>query len=168
MENIQTEVLYTWFADKPYFTTLIRMHDDFANDEGNLHIAVSKGVTVWFLCLSLHNASMDIDTEWKSYPLQHSALGLSAGSWINASTFRCYTFEGESVQIVFDAQGQFLLDQDSHATINSKLVQKYRQQWANEQEKVDVDDVLGASDAFPYVWGAGDSVSHIFTAIYFR
>lgn len=110
---------------------------------------------------------MDVDGDWKAHDLQNSALGLSAGAWINDSNFRCYTMEGEGLQLCLNVTGELSVDKDVHDTLNNKLVQKYKQQWIDEQEKAEEDEVIGSSDALPYIWGAGDSPNHLFTALYF-
>jgi hypothetical protein len=147
--------------------TLLKIHDDFKNDTPYVRIAVSKGVTIWFLCLSLNENAMDVDVDWIPHDLKYSALGLAAGTWINDFNFRCYTVEGEGIQLYLSASGELSLDVDMHVTLNNRLMQKYKQQWINEQEEVDEDDVVGSSDALPYIWGAGDSVNHLFTAMDF-
>lgn len=105
--------------------------------------------------------------EWTSFYLANSALGLSGGSWIDADQFRCYTMEGEGLLINFGADGQIHKDEDMCNVINTKLVQKYKQQWMEEQMKTEDQDLFGLSDAVPYLWGAGDASNYIFTAVYF-
>jgi regulatory protein YycI of two-component signal transduction system YycFG len=105
--------------------------------------------------------------EWTPYCLTNSGLGLSSGSWIDADQFRCYTTEGEGLFIKFETSGIVQLNDKMHTVINTKLVQKYKQQWMEEQMKAEDQDLVSVSDAIPYLWGAADDSNHIFTAIYF-
>lgn len=167
VEDIQVKTLNTWFADDVSMPTVLKIHDDFENNSPFVRIAVCKGTTVWFNCLSVADDAMEEDSTWKPYYSQHSALGLTAGSWINDFDFKCYTVEGECLLLHFGADGEVALNEAKHRALNNKLYRKYKQQWADEQNNVDEDDLIQASDAFPYIWGAGDSLNHTFTALYY-
>lgn len=167
IEDIQLCLLHQWFIEGSSVPTLIKLYDDFENGSPYIRIALSKGISLYFLSLAVDDVSMDIDKSWIPYCLENSAIGLSGGNWINDFDFRCYTVEGEGLQFHLSAEDELTFDEEVHESISSKLVQKYKQQWMNEQAKADEDDIIGASDALPYLFGAGDSLSHMYTAIFF-
>ncbi|KAI7888552.1 transcription factor IIIC subunit delta N-term-domain-containing protein [Mucor mucedo] len=167
IKDIQYSILRQWFDEGSSVPTLLKVHDDFENDSPFIRIALSKGITIRFTSLLVDEAVMDVDKEWEMHVLEHSALGLSGGNWINDFDFRCYTVEGEGLQFHLSAEDELTVDEVAHKEISSKLIQKYKQQWMDEQEKADEDDIVGASDALPYLFGGADSLGHIYTAIYF-
>lgn len=126
-----------------------------------------KGNTVWFVHFSVADDAMEEDTVWRPYYLENSALGLTAGSWISDFDFRCYVIEGECLLLHFGSDGEVTLNEEEHTALNNKLFRKYKQQWADEQDNVEEDDLIQSSDALPYIWGAGDTSNHIFTALYY-
>jgi hypothetical protein len=113
------------------------------------------------------DGSLSMRGEWTPYYLANSSLGLTGGSWINVDQFRCYTTEGEGLLVNFETGGHVERDDQMYTIINTKMVQKYKQQWMEEQMKAEDQDLFGVSDAIPYLWGAADASNHIFTAIYF-
>lgn len=167
IEDIQHCVLHRWFNEGSSVPTLLKVHDDFENGSPYVRIALCKGINVSLISLSVDDAMMDVDKQWSVHVLESSAMGLTGGSWINGIEFRCYTLEGEGLLFHFDAQDVLTLDEEAHKKISSKLVQKYKQQWIDEQAKADNDDIICASDALPYLFGAADSFCHMYTAIYF-
>lgn len=168
--DVEAKVIYTWFEDpnQPSIPTLLKIYDDLENNSPYIRIAVCKGISLHFLSLTLNHEDIpEPDRDWASCYLENSAMGLGGGSWLNDFDFRCYTIEGEGLLYHLHAEGNLELDQGEREEINNKLVQKYKQQWMDEQAKVDEDDLIGASDAIPYLWGAGDAPSQYFTAIFF-
>lgn len=113
----------------------------------------------------MKDESVSVQGDWMSYNLSHSGVGLSGGSWINENEFRGYTFEGEGCHIRIK-DGNIEEDRLETYKLNQKLIQKYKQQWMEEQVRIEDDDLLGASDAKPCLWGASDGLNHIITAIY--
>ncbi|KAI8057552.1 uncharacterized protein B0P05DRAFT_591248 [Gilbertella persicaria] len=159
IQKTEAKVVHTWFDQQPGHITLIKTTDNFNTDhEPRIQIALCKGV-----CLYLNSFTLDaVESEWKSVDLAHSMLGLAGGVW-QGNVFTTYTMEGEGISIDIDT---LAMDSQTNAVLNVKLLQKYKQQWAEEQMRVD-DHIIGASDATPYVWGACDAPHHLFTAIYF-
>lgn len=156
-----------WFNEGSSVPTLLKIHDDFENGSPYIRIALCKGISIHFISLIVDESLMDMEKKWSIYILENSGLGLSGGCWINDFDFRCYTLEGEGLQLHFSAEDVLTFDDPAQKSISSKLVQKYKQQWMDEQAKADEDDIIGASDALPYLFGAADSSGHMYTAIYF-
>lgn len=137
------------------------------DDSSYFNIAVCKGVTVYMMRVQVTDEGNIVNEYgWEPYTLFHSGAGLSAGSWINQNTFRCYTFEGEGLYLTMTEDGRVKKDEEQTYKLNQKLIQKYKQQWMEEQIKIEEEDILGASDAIPYLWGASDGRNKIITAIY--
>lgn len=155
----------TWFEHDSAITTLIKAQ----SVDNQIKIAISKGITARFICLEVSpEGEVKPQTDWMLYDLENSAAGLTGGSWINENEFRCYTVEGEGLQIHVDSAG-IQQSEDVRLALNNRLLQKYKQQWMEEQMKATEEDMLiAASDAIPYVWGAADGKQHLFTAIYLK
>lgn len=167
IEDVQTSVVKQWFNEESAVTTLIKLQDNFETKASHLRIALCKGIQILFISLNVNGDTVELEKEWQPYCLQNSGLGLSGGSWINEFDFRCYTVEGEGLQLRLDPQDQLIFNEREHLRISGQLVQKYRYQWMEEQARTEEDDVVGASDARPFVFGAGDGLNHIYTAIFF-
>ncbi|GAA5804303.1 hypothetical protein HPULCUR_009790 [Helicostylum pulchrum] len=167
IEDLLVNVVHQWFEVGSAVTTLIKVQDDFDQEASHLRIALSKGINVSFISLIVDGNVAHLEKEWVSHCLQYSGLGLAGGSWLSDFDFRCYTMEGEGMQFHFGAEDNLVLDEKEQTNISTKLVQKYKYQWMEEQAKTDDDDILGASDAFPYIFGACDSLRHMYTAIFF-
>ncbi|EIE84674.1 hypothetical protein RO3G_09384 [Rhizopus delemar RA 99-880] len=166
IENVQAQNVYTWFEDNAAIPTLLKIHDSWDKDTPNISIAVSKGLYVYMLSLGImKDESVSVQGDWMSYNLSHSGVGLSGGLWINENEFRGYTFEGEGCHVRIK-DGNIEEDRLETYKLNQKLIQKYKQQWMEEQVRIEDDDLLGASDAKPCLWGASDGLNHIITAIY--
>ncbi|KAI8095592.1 transcription factor IIIC subunit delta N-term-domain-containing protein [Thamnidium elegans] len=167
VEDILVSVIHMWFEEGSAVTTLIKVQDDFEQEASHLRIALSKGINVSFISLTVDGNAVHLEKEWVSYCLQHSGLGLAGGSWLSDFDFRCYTMEGEGMQFHFSAEDMLVLDEKEQAIISTKLVQKYKYQWMEEQAKTEEDDIISASDALPYIFGACDSLKHMYTAVFF-
>lgn len=167
IQSVQVKTELHWFNATSSIVTLIKARSTQTNQ---IKIAISKGLTAQFICLDIQeDGSLLEKSDWTCIDLENSALGLAGGSWINEDEFKYYTVEGEGFQVRMDKDGVVNGDEQEYNKLNAKLVQKYNQQWMEEQMKVTDEDILmNASDALPYLWGAADGINHIFTAIYFR
>ncbi|CAO3693248.1 unnamed protein product [Rhizopus microsporus] len=167
IENVQMRVSQRWFENDITIPTLLKVYNDAMDDSSYFNIAVCKGVTVYMMRVQVTDEGNIVNEYgWEPYTLFHSGAGLSAGSWINQNTFRCYTFEGEGLYLTMTEDGRVKKDEEQTYKLNQKLIQKYKQQWMEEQIKIEEEDILGASDAIPYLWGASDGRNKIITAIY--
>ncbi|KAL9544041.1 hypothetical protein MBANPS3_007828 [Mucor bainieri] len=171
IQNVETQVLHTWFEDNDSAViTLIKIHDEL--EKGVLKIAISKGIQVQVLCLKVkEDYTLEAAQNWQAYILQASVLGLSSGTWVGdddgMDLFRGYTMEGECVYLRVDPEGTIAYDNQMSIMWSTKLVQRYKRQWMEEQAKADEDSIVAASDAFPTLFGINDSPNNIFTALYF-
>ncbi|KAG1112790.1 hypothetical protein G6F42_014639 [Rhizopus arrhizus] len=171
IEEVEIQVLHTWFEEKDRAViTLIKVLDH--SEKGVVKIAISKGIKVQILSLNVkQDYTLEASKDWQAYILEASVLGLSSGMWVGGDNgmdmFRGYTMEGECVYLKVDAEGNMEYDNQMSIIWSTKLLQKYKRQWLEEQAKTDEDHIVAASDAFPSLWGASDSPNHIFTAMYF-
>jgi hypothetical protein len=168
IQDTKMKVLHVWFEDNNRsVTTLIKIYDDL--EKGIIKIAVSKGITVQIICLSVKKDNTVVPKkDWQVFILESSGLGLSSGSWIdNTTVFKGYTIEGEYVYLKVDSEGKIEYDKEMSIMQSAKLVKKYKQQWMEEQMKADDDSIIAASDAHPFLWGTCDAPNQIFTAIFF-
>ncbi|GAN07502.1 hypothetical protein MAM1_0163d06999 [Mucor ambiguus] len=171
IQNVEMQVLHTWFEhNDSAVTTLIKVHDEL--EKGMMKIAISKGIKVQILCLNVkENYTLEAAKDWQVYVLQASVLGLSSGIWVGDDNgmdlFRGYTLEGECVYLKVDPEGNMAYDNQMSIMWSTKLVQKYKRQWMEDQAKADDDSIAAASDAFPTLFGTSDSPNNIFTAVYF-
>ncbi|OBZ86812.1 hypothetical protein A0J61_05138 [Choanephora cucurbitarum] len=167
IENVQTDILYTWFDNEPGHVNFIKISDEFNADGSSMKLALCKGVTLRFLDFSWTSNQLNVERDWRELELVHSTLGLAGGSWISPHVFQAFTAEGEGMQIDCSSADSLEVDIKANALINTKLVQKYKQHWVEEQMKME-DHIIGASDATPSLEGVCDAPGHIFTAIVFR
>lgn len=171
IQNVEMQVLHTWFEDNDSaVTTLVKVHDEL--EKGMIKIAISKGIKVQVLCLNVkEDYTLTASRDWQAYILQASVLGLSSGIWVGdhngMDLFRGYTMEGECVYLKVDSEGNMEYDSQMSIMWSTKLVQRYKRQWMEDQAKLDEDSIAAASDAFPTLWGTSDSPNSIFTAMYF-
>ncbi|KAI7900588.1 transcription factor IIIC subunit delta N-term-domain-containing protein [Cokeromyces recurvatus] len=163
--KVNTEIV--WFEDTTSVTTLLKIHDNLEAGGSDIKIAVSKGISIKFLWLTCRDGTLSVKHDWTSYQMENSALGLTGGDWLNDHVFRCYTTEGEGLQIELDEEGEIKYDEDESNVINDLLETMYGQQWMDEQMDAEDDNLIASSDAIPYVFGAADGLNHVWTAFYF-
>ncbi|KAG1450957.1 hypothetical protein G6F56_008212 [Rhizopus delemar] len=166
IKKVSAESLYEWFNDNMAIPTLLKMCSKFDEKTSSIGIVVSKGTFVYMTLLQIANdGTVSIKEDWKSYSMKHTGVGLTGGTWESENDFRGYTFEGEGIRIRLE---NGVLEEDTLATyqLNQRLIQKYRQQWMEEQLKTEEEDVFGSSDAHPCLWGASDGPNKIITALY--
>ncbi|KAL0143524.1 hypothetical protein V8B55DRAFT_1478332 [Mucor lusitanicus] len=171
IQHIEMQVLHTWFEDNDSAViTLVKVHDQL--ERGVMKLAISKGIKVQTLCLKVkEDYTLEATQDWQVYVLQASVLGLSSGIWVGDDNgmdlFRGYTMEGECVYLKVDSEGNMAYDNQMSIMWSTKLVQRYKRQWMEDQEKADDDSVIAVSDALPVLHGVSDSPNNIFTAVYF-
>ncbi|KAI9273723.1 hypothetical protein BY458DRAFT_434909, partial [Sporodiniella umbellata] len=166
IKKVEAKCLYEWFDDNIAIPTFLKTASDFKNNASAVSIAVSKGSFIYLLSLRVDlNGRTKTEGDWTLHNMIHTGVGLSGGTWETPTIFRGYTFEGEGVCLELN---NGIVEEDKTAThsLNQRLVQKFKQQWMEEQLKTEDDDVFGTSDAIPCLWGASDGINNIVTAVY--
>ncbi|KAI8370498.1 transcription factor IIIC subunit delta N-term-domain-containing protein [Radiomyces spectabilis] len=166
VSSVKAKTLKTWFEHDNVVPTLVRTWDDFSHSQ-TIKLVVAKSITVYAATIQVNGDKVTMQDEWTNYPLQYSAMGLSGANWsLDGEFMRVYTFEGECVVLTLRG-GQLVYLEDDSSMVNRKLLQKYNQQWTEEQTDIEEGNLFPPSEVMPILWGTAVSSRELYTAILF-